>query len=103
MPSDSRCMSSRMDRRKTHMPDCESRTQRKYSSDMASDSTQFPNLCFKLMAFGSRTGKTRGVEKIHVQMQQRFQQIGNRVGRIAVIAIQRHMMMSPVAEAKPRL
>ena len=35
MPSETSFISSRMDRRKTHMPDCESRTQRKYSSDIA--------------------------------------------------------------------
>ena len=35
----------RIERRKTHMPDCESRTQRKNSSDMASDSTEVAESC----------------------------------------------------------
>src|ERR1035441_541465 len=42
MPSDSNFMFSRMERRKTHMPDCESRTQRKNSSDMASERPRLP-------------------------------------------------------------
>ena len=63
MPSDSRCMSFKIDRRNTHMPDCESRTQRKYSMDIASERTQFPNLCLKLMARRSRTGKREAFRK----------------------------------------
>ena len=63
MPSDSSFMSFRIERRNTHMPDCESRTQRKNSTDIASDSTRFPNLCLKLMASRSRTGKRDAFRK----------------------------------------
>ena len=45
------------------MPDCESRTQRKNSTDIASDSTRLPNLCLKLMARESRTGKREAFRK----------------------------------------
>ena len=35
-------MCCKIDRRKTHMPDCESRTQRKYNRDMANDKPRLP-------------------------------------------------------------
>ena len=68
-------MPSRILRRKTHMPDCESRTQRKYSSDMAMDSTRLPNLCFEGHGARIAHGKARSVQKIHFQMEEGFQQI----------------------------
>ena len=63
MPSEVNRMFLRMERRKTHMPDCESRTQRKYRIDIASDNIQLPNLCLKLMASRSRTGKREAFRK----------------------------------------
>ena len=72
------------------MPDCESRTQRKYSADIASDRIRLPILCFKLIALRSRTGKPRSIQEIHVQMQERLDQVGNGIDRIAVIAVQGH-------------
>src|SRR5271165_67679 len=63
IPSDSSRISFRMDLRKTHIPDCESRTQRKNSSDMARDSAQLPNLCLKLIALASRTGNLQAFRK----------------------------------------
>src|SRR5205823_3350537 len=63
IPSDSRIMPFKMQRRKTHIPDCESRTQLKNRSDIASDSTQFPNLCLKLIAPRSRTGNREAFRK----------------------------------------
>src|ERR1700742_2310576 len=63
MPSDVSRMFFRIDLRKIHMPDCESRTHRKYSTDIASESIQFPNLCLKLMAFESRTGNREAFRK----------------------------------------
>src|SRR5262249_37786917 len=48
MPSLISFMSLRMDLRNTHMPDCESRTQRKKRTDITRDSTRFPNLFLKL-------------------------------------------------------
>src|SRR5262249_26266237 len=56
MPSDSSFISFRIWRRKTHIPDCESRTQRKNSTDVAIESARLPTLCLKLMARRSRTG-----------------------------------------------
>src|SRR5712692_6612611 len=41
MLSDSSLINDRMLRRNTHMPDCESRTQWKYSSEVASESARF--------------------------------------------------------------
>src|ERR1039457_372795 len=63
MPSASSFMSSRMERRKTHMPDWESRTQRKKRMEVASESARLPNLCLKLMARESRTGKREAFKK----------------------------------------
>src|SRR5262245_38690129 len=63
MPSDSSFISLRIRRRKTHMPDCESRTHRKKSTDVAIESARFPILCLKLMAWRSRTGKREALRK----------------------------------------
>src|SRR5258707_656683 len=63
IPSDSSRISSKIERRKTHIPDCESRTHWKYNSDIANDKTQFPNLCLKLIARRSRTGKRDAFRK----------------------------------------
>ena len=77
------------------MPDCESRTQRKYSIDMASDSTRFPNLCLKLIALAVAHREARGVQEIHLQMQKGLDQVGDRVHRVAVIAVQGNDHVSP--------
>src|SRR5262249_24308477 len=63
MLSDSSTMSRRIARLNTHMPDCESRTQRKNRIDVASDRTRLPNLCLKLMAWRSRTGNREALRK----------------------------------------
>src|SRR5580692_9745149 len=63
MPSDTSFMFLRIDRRNTHIPDCESRTQRKYRIDMANDKIKLPNLCLKLMALRSRTGNRDAFRK----------------------------------------
>ena len=63
IPSDSNRMSFKIDRLNTHMPDCESRTHRKYNTDIAIDSTQLPNLCLKLIAWRSRTGNREAFKK----------------------------------------
>src|SRR4051812_34750834 len=63
IPSDSSFMSFRIDRRNTHMPDCESLTQRKKRIEVASDKTKFPNLCLKLIACASRTGNRDAFRK----------------------------------------
>ena len=89
MPSLSSFMSFRIARRNTHMPDCESRTQRKNSTDMASESTRLPNLCLKLMARAIAHREARGVQEIHVQVEEGLDQVGERVHRIAVVAIER--------------
>src|SRR5579883_117557 len=56
MPSEVSFSPFKIDRRKTHMPDCESRTQRRYRMDMASDRIRFPSLFKKLIALRSCTG-----------------------------------------------
>src|SRR5580658_122792 len=63
MPSDSNFIFFKMERRKTHMPDCESRTQRKKSSDMARERPRLPILFFQLMARRSRTGNREALRK----------------------------------------
>ena len=89
MPSDSSFMSFRMDRRNTHMPDCESRTQRKNSIDMASESTRLPNLLLEAHGAPVAHRKARGVQEIDVQVQESLDQVGERVHRVAVVAVQR--------------
>src|ERR1035438_3975810 len=63
MPSDSNFMCSRMERRKTHMPDCESRTQRKKSSDMARERPRLPISLIRLIPRRSRTGNRDALRK----------------------------------------
>src|SRR5512138_3671286 len=63
MLSDSRFMDVRMDRRKTHIPDWESRTHRKYRPLIATDKARFPTLCLRLIARRSRTGNRDALRK----------------------------------------
>ena len=64
------------------MPDCESRTQRKNSIDMASESTRFPNLCCEAHgAARSRTGKREAFRKSTSQVQKGLDQVGERIHR----------------------
>src|SRR5215467_10353482 len=56
IPLDVSFSPARIERRKTHMPDCESRTHRKYKIDIARERTRFPSLFKKLIALRSRTG-----------------------------------------------
>ena len=44
----------------------------------------------KLMACASRTGKTRGVQEVHIQVQKGLQQVGERVHGVAVVPVQRY-------------
>ena len=95
-------MSLRMERRNTHIPDCESRTHRKYSTDMASESTRFPNLCLKLMALPVAHRETRSIQEIDLEVQKGFEQVRERIGRITVIAIERNDDVAGCV-ANPRL
>src|ERR1035437_8142060 len=63
MPSDSSFICWRMERRKTHIPDCESRTQRKKRRDMARDRPRLPISLIRLMPRRSRTGKREALRK----------------------------------------
>src|SRR5260221_10412730 len=48
IPSETNFIPFKIDRLNTHIPDWESRTQRKYKMDMTSERTKLPNLCLKL-------------------------------------------------------
>src|SRR5215469_5325894 len=63
IPSAVRFMPFKIERRNTHMPDCESRIHRKYKSDIASERIRLPTLLRKLIALESRTGKREVFKK----------------------------------------
>src|SRR5678810_1461643 len=55
-PSLTRFILERISRRNTHIPDCESLTQRRYRTDMARERMRFPTRCLRLIASGLTVG-----------------------------------------------
>ena len=88
MPSLSRSISFRLSRSKTHIPDCESRTQRKKSTDSDRLSSLLPTQCLRDMARLFFSGKREAERKRTSGMEEDLEQIGNCIHRIGMVAVQ---------------
>ena len=70
------------------MPDCESRTQRKKQQRHGERQDQVAEAAAEAHGAGVADREARGIQEIDIEVEEGFEQVGERVDRVALVAIE---------------